>query len=133
MGERPEVLTIVICLVVAALTPLGCVAATGDSKRPPSLCQADEQVIFSCISHSRGKTASLCASRSLRSDRGYIVYRFGHPGRVELEYPDQHAGSRLKFRFAHYSRPLVDRFQVTFENGSSHYALCDFYEEENGN
>ncbi|WMJ08867.1 hypothetical protein [Nitrosomonas sp. sh817] len=50
-----------------------------------SHCQPHEQIIFSC---SLGKkTVSVCASKDLSADNGYLQYRFGQPGRIELNLP----------------------------------------------
>lgn len=50
-----------------------------------TLCKQQEQVIFSC---SLGKkTVSVCASNDLSANSGYLQYRFGQPGRIELNLP----------------------------------------------
>src|ERR1044071_2779627 len=62
---------------------------------PNSLCARTEQIIFSCLTKRSGssspttpaKIVSLCASRDLDKERGYLQYRYGLPGKVELEFP----------------------------------------------
>ncbi|OQW40761.1 MAG: hypothetical protein A4S08_03875 [Proteobacteria bacterium SG_bin4] len=50
-----------------------------------TLCKQQEQVIFSC---SLGKkTVSVCASNDLSANSGYLQYRFGQSGRIELTLP----------------------------------------------
>ncbi len=73
----------------------------------PTLCQPDEQVYFSCpVKKSNlgpggaGKTVSLCASQTLSAKEGYLQYRFGTPGRIELSYPEQRQGSQQQFLFS---------------------------------
>ena len=51
-----------------------------------SHCRAQEQVVFSC---SLGKkTVSVCASADLSATSGYLQYRFGPKGALELAFPD---------------------------------------------
>ncbi|WP_394809388.1 hypothetical protein [Nitrosomonas sp.] len=51
-----------------------------------SLCDAQEQVIFSC---SLGKKmVSVCASNDFSASSGYLQYRFGQKGALELVFPD---------------------------------------------
>jgi hypothetical protein len=51
----------------------------------PSLCLADEAKIFSCAAGK--KIISVCSSKDLAADRGYLQYRFGSSGKVELTIP----------------------------------------------
>jgi hypothetical protein len=51
----------------------------------PTLCRADEDVLFSCTAAK--KLISVCASKALAADHGYLQYRFGSPGKVELAIP----------------------------------------------
>src|ERR1700741_4134038 len=69
-----------------------------------SLCAKDERIIFSCPIKRPAKIVSVCASKDLTSDRGYIQYRFGLPEKVELEYPKERSGSQQKFQYSHYFR-----------------------------
>src|SRR5213592_3963102 len=62
--------------------------------QPNSLCAKDERIIFSCPIKRPAKIVSVCASKDLTSDRGYIQYRFGLPDKVELEFPKERAGSQ---------------------------------------
>lgn len=51
-----------------------------------SLCDAQEQVIFSC---SLGKkTVSVCASNDFSANSGYLQYRFGQKDAFELAFPN---------------------------------------------
>lgn len=56
---------------------------------PVSLCAADETIIFNCATKPAGKIVSLCASKDLTKDKGYLQYRFGLPSKVELEFPEK--------------------------------------------
>ena len=89
-----------------------------------SLCEAGEQTIWSCLT-TKNKIASVCAAPDLTADRGYVQYRFGTAGKIELEFPQNRAGSRKSFRYARYTRPLVTMLTLEFENGGFRYELHD--------
>lgn len=93
-----------------------------------SLCRSDEQIIFNCAVAKGSKLVSLCGSKSLDNRRGYLQYRFGAPGAIELQFPSARANTQLAFRYAHYFRAQVDRSEITFDNGDYRYTLFDYYE-----
>lgn len=50
-----------------------------------SHCNEQEQIIFSC---SLGKNiVSVCASKDISQNSGYLQYRFGHKNALELVFP----------------------------------------------
>src|SRR3989442_9921254 len=49
------------------------------AQQPNTLCAKDERVIFSCLIKCPAKIVSICASKDLTSERGYLQYRFGLP------------------------------------------------------
>jgi hypothetical protein len=51
----------------------------------PTLCLGNEDNIFSCSAGQ--KLISVCASKDLAADHGYLQYRFGLPNKVELAVP----------------------------------------------
>ncbi len=58
-------------------------AALAQPKPAGSLCRAPEPVLFTCAVGA--KTVSVCGQ-----EQGGAVYRFGRPGRVEIEAADLH-------------------------------------------
>ena len=52
----------------------------------PTLCKADELVVFSCSTGAR--IASVCASRDISKTGGFMQYQFGRTDGVELAFPD---------------------------------------------
>ena len=92
------------------------------------LCRADEQVFFTCQITPSSKLISLCGSKSLDARRGYLQYRFGKPGTVELQFPRERANTQRVFRYAHYFRAQVDRTEVTFDHEGYRYVVFDNYE-----
>jgi hypothetical protein len=64
-----------------------------------TLCNESEQVAFSC--HVARKVVSLCIRAKSPPS---LIYRFGLPGRVELNHPGRGTGEKGKFRRT--SQPL---------------------------
>src|SRR5713101_6833009 len=85
--------TLILVLTVAVI----CFAASGASYspasskpgtlQPNSLCATNERIIFSCLVKRPAKIVSVCASKDLTSESGYLQYRFGLPEKLELEFP----------------------------------------------
>lgn len=96
---------------------------------PKSLCGKNEQLIWSCTTV-KNKIASVCASKNLTMGKGYLQYRFGTLGKVELQLPTEREGSQKFFKFSRYTRPLVTMPQLTFENGDYAYEIHDDYNAE---
>ncbi len=93
-------------------------------KRAASLCRADEQTIWSCRT-TKNKIASVCASKDLAEDKGYLQYRFGVSGKIELEFPKERKDSQKAFKYSRYTRPLVTMLTLSFENNGTFYDIHD--------
>jgi hypothetical protein len=102
-------------------------AAQSDSPAN-SLCRSEEQIFFSCPIAALVKTVSLCASKTIDSRRGYIQYRFGQTGAVELQFPRDRADTQRVFCYAKYFRAQVERTEITFDNEDYRYVRFDYYE-----
>ena len=98
--------------------------------QPNSLCAKDERVIFSCLVKPPAKIVSLCASNDLTAGRGYLQYRFGLPGKIELEYPKDRQGTQQKFHYSHYFRAQFDTTSINFTNEGYQYSVFDDYNGE---
>ena len=97
---------------------------------PPSLCAASEQIIFSCSLKRPTKIVSLCASQDLSKTRGYLQYRFGIPGKIELEFPKDRQATQQAFRYKHYFRAQVDMTSISFSVANYEYSVFDDYNGE---
>ena len=104
--------------------------AAGQALQPNSLCARDERIIFSCPVKKPAKIVSLCASKNLSADQGYLQYRFGLPGKVELEFPTERTGTQQKFQYTHYFRAQVDLTEISFSNNGYEYQITDDYNGE---
>lgn len=102
---------------------LGAVAASqAHAAHAQSLCAKDEITYFSCPA-SNGRSINLCGKSAQT-----LQYRFGKPGRVELTFPARPEEGVDAFRYAHYSRFQVDRFELRFDNAGTEYVLFDYIE-----
>ncbi len=95
-----------------------------------TLCNPGERVVFSCSLKRPAKLVALCASKSLTKENGYLQYRFGVPGKIELEYPNPLEGSTKSFRYHHYFRAQVDLTEISFTNNGVEYTIFDNYNGE---
>ncbi len=98
--------------------------------QPNTLCAKDERVIFSCPVKRPAKIVSVCASKDLTSDHGYLQYRFGLPGKIELEYPKDRQGTQQKFKYSHYFRAQFDLTEIGFTIDGYEYSVFDDYNGE---
>ena len=69
--------------IVYVLFALVCGAPAANAA---TLCAPDETVLFNC-SATEKRIISVCASQDLAPDHGFLQYRFGRPGKVELTVP----------------------------------------------
>jgi hypothetical protein len=68
-----------LLLMMAGAAPLPGAAAV-------THCKANETIVFSCSTGSR--ILSICASRDLSKNAGYMQYRYGQAGKPELVFPE---------------------------------------------
>lgn len=96
---------------------------------PVSLCTSNEKVVFSCTLKS-SRIVSLCSSPELTKDKGYLQYRFGLPGKIELEFPKEREKSQQVFKYTHYFRAQVDLTEISFTSDGYQYSIFDDYNGE---
>jgi hypothetical protein len=98
--------------------------------QPNTLCAKDERVIFACRLKRPAKILSICASKNLTSETGYLQYRFGLPGKIELEFPKSRTGTQEKFDYMHYFRAQFDLTEINFTVEGVNYSVFDDYNGE---
>jgi len=98
--------------------------------QPNSLCEKNEQTIFSCRLRRPVRIVSLCASPDLELERGYLQYRFGLPTRIELEFPKTRESTQEQFAYTHYMRYQVDLTEINFSIDGNRYQIFDSYNGE---
>ena len=128
------ILTTVVFFGSNAKRSLSSAASRTRSQRtqaqPSTLCAKDERIIFSCPVKRPAKIISLCASKDLTNDHGYLQYRFGLPGKIELEYPKDRQGTQSKFQYTHYFRAQFDMTSINFTIDDYEYSVFDDYNGE---
>jgi len=96
-------------------------------KTVASLCAADENVIFACMTRQE-KNASLCASKNLSANEGYLVYRFGRIGqKPELVYPNAPVSPYKIFTYMAHSNKYWRGVEVDFNISAHTYTLYNNY------
>ena len=95
-----------------------------------TLCAADERVIFSCVLRQPAKIVSMCASKDLTNEKGYLQYRFGLPEKIELEFPQDRTNTQQQFEYSHYFRARVDMTEINFTVNGVSYSVFDDYNGE---
>lgn len=121
-GLAASILSIVGMMTKADAASKMVIFENSEPRLVRSLCQANEQVIWSC-STTKGKIASVCASKELDADRGYVQYRFGTIKKIELVVPREKVNSQNFFTYSRYTRPLVTLLTLSFENKGFRYEI----------
>lgn len=121
-------------LVVSLLFCVGVINAAPETNlartQPGSLCEETEKIVFTCTIRKPAKIVSLCSSKELTKDKGYLQYRFGLPGKIELEFPKQREQTQQAFKYSHYFRAQVDQTEISFTSDGYEYAIVDDYNGE---
>jgi hypothetical protein len=128
MFDRRLLLSAIIGVGVCLAPPAG--SSSVVQLQPGSLCERGEKIVFSCTVGKSPKTVSLCSSRVLTKDTGYMKYRFGLPGKIELEYPKEQKLARDAFKYTHYFRYQVDYTSISFTLEGHEYMVWDDYNGE---
>ena len=103
------------CLVIAACVVISFTARA----KNVSHCSAAEMSLWKCSS--KQKVYELCASKNLSKSSGYLQYRAGRIGKIELSYPAGLLHPRGLFRLQHYARNGGLKFNI----GRYEYELFD--------
>jgi len=117
--------TVALVSFFAVMTYVAPNVDANSSAAQSPLCTKAEKTIWTCTIQKTMKTASLCASKDLDSSKGYVQYRFGKAGKIELQFPSSKENSQEQFRYSRYTRPLVTYLTLTFENNGFTYKIED--------
>lgn len=109
--------------LLSLLAVLATSTATAAGTNPRYLCTADETVLFGCRSGDR--MISLCASQGFTSRTGYVQYRFGAPGNVELAWPHARLPASGRFWFSSVTYAGGAEDHLRFVNHGIEYVLFD--------
>lgn len=113
-----------IGLIAAFATMTNSAGLAQSRQQEPTLCRAEEQIIFSCGVAGQ-KIASVCATNKVSKTSGYFQYRFGKAGKIELQYPADLSNSVSKFRFSGSAMSGGGRYHLRFTNEGYEYIVYD--------
>ena len=88
-------------------------------------CAADETTVFSCRLDDSEKVVSMCASDPLSREQGYLQYRFGRIGDIELTYPADRHNTQEQFMWQTIGYSGGWDTRIAFDNGGYRYQLYD--------
>lgn len=86
-----------------------------------SHCAPDEQIVFSC--RIGQKIASLCASRRLTPAEGHVQYRYGPPGKTEIDIPGRSLADRARIQVMRSPPSTANALVVRVDHGGFTYAV----------
>jgi hypothetical protein len=133
MKSPTRLVTLLMCTtLVSGVSFFASHSKSVQAAKPPArtLCAADERVIFSCGLKHPAKIVSVCASKDLTNEKGYLQYRFGMPGKIELEFPKDRTNTQQQFEYSHYFRARVDMTEINFTVNGVSYSVFDDYNGE---
>ena len=120
---------VIIAAIVVCFAP-GTSLSNMAQLQSGTLCEPAEKIVFSCPIVNTRKIVSLCSSKELTKDKGYLQYRYGVPGKIELEFPGQREQTQKAFKYSHYFRAQFDMTDISFVNGDTEYSVFDDYNGE---
>jgi hypothetical protein len=117
-------------LLLALIATIVGKSASADNERPfQSLCEPMEKTIFSC-GFENNRLVSICASTNVAKEDGYVEYRYGKLGAIELSLPNKKTppNKALKGTFQDFFRSsgnwqAGNHKAVTFTNGNYSYTV----------
>jgi hypothetical protein len=94
-----------------------------------SLCDVQEQTLFTC--KTKNKQASICASKVISENTGYLRYLYGNQKKIELEYPKANGLARQNFKWSKSWSPGVNVY-LKFAIGKFKYYVYSSQGESYG-
>lgn len=114
--------------IILLITVVSSVAAMADE---PSHCSSNEKIFLNCKIEKSEKVVSVCASNDLSEKNGYLQYRFGVPGKIELEYPKTKSTTKpgLLYNERHMSNREGESYEeiLKFKIGIYDYEVMHFH------
>jgi hypothetical protein len=86
-----------------------------------TLCLPHEEVYFSCPIDK--KIMSVCAAGNISPDNGYVKYRFGKMGEIEIEFPKKSFTPRKWFSISDIAGGNLNIRHLKFASGQYQYVL----------
>lgn len=92
------------------------------AEEDPTLCATNEDIYFSCPL-SNGRIVSICAHGNNSPRAGYVQYRYGSLGNIELAYPPRRTPPESIFYYVNATEGSASRDVLKFKNGRYVYVL----------
>jgi hypothetical protein len=96
--------------------------ATFAMAEEPSHCTPKERVAFTCHLKNN-KVVSLCTAQGLTNTIGYIQYRYGPAGSIELEFPKSREKTQQQFELEIHHPYQTESELLNFNIGKYSYAV----------
>ena len=114
-----------IALAVLALASLVTASSSGAAQpaKEAGLCSPTEEEIFVC--KTAKALAYVCASKPFKPDVSVMQYRFGSPGKIQLQYPASPALAAGHFRMSSTAYSGGGEGHLAFSNDGYDYILYD--------
>ena len=93
-------------------------------------CAVDEKIVFSCSTGK--KIVSICASKDAAKDKGYMQYRFGPTGKLELTFPETKEPANKNFSFVHELYAHGTAEIINFTKGAFSFAVAHYWDSKSG-
>ena len=97
------------------------VTTTCHANGKATLCKTNEIDYFSC--KTQAKVVSLCASKNLSSTDGYMQFRYGRRGNIELRFPPEDRHPKGLFTNTHENYTDGTEFGLHFNVGELTYTV----------
>lgn len=72
-----------------------------ETRKNNTLCANNENIVMSCAIEGENKIASICASKGITNQSGYVYYAFGVFDKPELIFPNDKSPPGDRFRRTH--------------------------------
>jgi hypothetical protein len=110
-------IALIICLFSGDLV------YANNTEPPPeeTMCYSHEEIYFSCPVG--GKIISVCASGNISPKNGYVQYRFGRPGKPELEFPADSNPPGHRFSISDFYGGNINSVHLKFRSGGYDYVV----------
>ncbi|MBV8656201.1 MAG: hypothetical protein JO142_00075 [Burkholderiales bacterium] len=91
------------------------------------LCQEYESTVFSCPAGK--KTISVCASKTVTPESGYVQYRFGSKENIELATPNAKTVANTVIHGYQKQGSMTGRAALMFTNNDIRYVVWEYDEK----
>lgn len=104
---------------IVLICSVSCVSCAADK----TLCENDEFVWFNCEITKSKKILSICGSKIIGKNSGYLQYRYGDYKNIELAYPKERKNRLDEFDWESH-RPYRGFYDaLSFWNGDHQYTV----------